>query len=210
LNICGAGSTLSEYELYFNYARAKYPETVKLRPLFWTNGPSPGLLFWPQPTYTLKSDGGKGQWMHHRQWQGKDSKSSRNDELNSLIHLLCVRLFVFAVPEILDKQMAADREQGYDYVGYHAYAKRRYSEMVGEDLNFLCANVSVPHNSTCSWREYDEYETAWRKKHNIPESKDEKKGGEGEFTKIPAPGMRNISDYFRGCACWMAKHQSGP
>ena len=24
-NICGAGSTLSEYELYFNYAREKFP-----------------------------------------------------------------------------------------------------------------------------------------------------------------------------------------
>jgi Family of unknown function (DUF6492) len=71
LAICGAGSTLSEYELYFNYARAKFPETVKLRPLFWTNGPSPGLLFWPQPANILKSDGGKGQWMHHRQWQGR-------------------------------------------------------------------------------------------------------------------------------------------
>ena len=118
-NICGAGSTLSEYELYFNYARVKHPgsitlclisaapslpsilpslfssslrcfflihtfppfsslihifihyiDTIKLRPLLWTNGPAPGLLFVPNPSNILKSDGGKNQWMSHRQFQG--------------------------------------------------------------------------------------------------------------------------------------------
>ena len=69
-SICGAGSTLSEYELYFNYARIKFPETIVLRPLLWTNGPMPGLLFWPNPADTLVSDGYKGNYMNHRQWQG--------------------------------------------------------------------------------------------------------------------------------------------
>jgi hypothetical protein len=32
--------------------------------------------------------------------------------------------------EALEKQIEADRFQGYDYVGYHAYAKRRYYELV--------------------------------------------------------------------------------
>ena len=33
--ICGAGSTLSEYELYFNYARAKYPGNSYTPFWFW-------------------------------------------------------------------------------------------------------------------------------------------------------------------------------
>lgn len=35
------------------------------------------------------------------------------------------------MPEALIKQMAADRAQGYDYIGYHGYGKRRYFELVG-------------------------------------------------------------------------------
>ncbi len=35
-----------------------------------------------------------------------------------------------AVMEAFEKQLEADRFQGYDYVGYHAYAKRRYYELV--------------------------------------------------------------------------------
>ena len=35
------------------------------------------------------------------------------------------------VPEVFDRQISADRDQGYDYVGYHSYAKRRYNELVG-------------------------------------------------------------------------------
>lgn len=69
--ICGAGSTLSEYELYFNYALVKFPETVALRPLLWTNGPAPGLLFWPPVEHELHSDGPKNNWMGHRQVDGE-------------------------------------------------------------------------------------------------------------------------------------------
>jgi hypothetical protein len=66
--ICGAGSTLSEYELYFNYARSKFPETVQLRPLLWANGPAPGLQFWPPADKTeVQSDGPKSHWVGHRQ-----------------------------------------------------------------------------------------------------------------------------------------------
>ena len=71
--ICGAGSTLSEYEVYFNYARTKYPETVQLRPLMWANGPAPGMQFWPpvdQPE--IQSDGPKSHWVGHRQNESKE------------------------------------------------------------------------------------------------------------------------------------------
>jgi hypothetical protein len=39
-------------------------------------------------------------------------------------------ILYFVAMSVLSRQMAADRMQGYHYVGYHAYAKRRYYEMV--------------------------------------------------------------------------------
>ena len=36
----------------------------------------------------------------------------------------------------------ADKAQGYDYVGYHNYAKRRYSELVGGEWR-LTFSVSI-------------------------------------------------------------------
>jgi hypothetical protein len=68
--ICGAGSALSEYELYFNFARQKFPETMNFRPLLWANGPMPGLLFWPASAVAgsvLEGDKGKSSWMGHKQ-----------------------------------------------------------------------------------------------------------------------------------------------
>jgi hypothetical protein len=41
------------------------------------------------------------------------------------MHLKC------PVGEAFGRQMRADSLQGYDYIGYHAYAKRRYFELVG-------------------------------------------------------------------------------
>jgi hypothetical protein len=71
-SICGGGSTLSEYELYFNFARHEFPESVELRKpaLLWANGPAPGLLFWPNiedGQHKLISDGYKNSWLGHRQ-----------------------------------------------------------------------------------------------------------------------------------------------
>jgi hypothetical protein len=70
--ICGAGSTLSEYELYFTYARYRFPETLAFRALLWANGPSPGLLFWPpiEPG-KMHADRHKNNWMGHRQADGE-------------------------------------------------------------------------------------------------------------------------------------------
>mmetsp|Transcript_34893 Transcript_34893/g.33184 ORF Transcript_34893/g.33184 Transcript_34893/m.33184 type:complete len:394 (-) Transcript_34893:435-1616(-) len=168
-NICGAGSTLSEYELYFNYARVKHPGTVSLRPLLWTNGPAPGMLFYPNPANILRSDGSKSVYMRHRQRE---------------------------VPEAFDKQMEADRLQGYDYIGYHSYAKRRYNELVGPDSDALCKGVAPPHNSTCSWRGLEELQEL-SKTHKLNST-------------IVYPAVRNASDWFKGCACYMVTHQSGP
>lgn len=63
--ICGSGSTLSEYELYFNYARNKFPSSVELRPLLWANGPSPGMMYVPS-SGVLESDGPKRNWRSFR------------------------------------------------------------------------------------------------------------------------------------------------
>lgn len=68
--ICGAGSTLSEYEMYFNYARQIFPQTFNLRPLLWANGPAPGLLFNPPFDTGIHSDCAKNHWLGHRQVEG--------------------------------------------------------------------------------------------------------------------------------------------
>jgi len=156
--ICGAGSTLSEYELYFNYARQKFPETVQLRPLMWANGPAPGLQFWPPvESDEIQSDGPKSHWIGHRQNE---------------------------IPRVMVLQAEADRAQGYDFVAYHGYGKRRYFELVGPDIEEMCNGVPPPRNTTCSWRGYED-NAALRKE-------------------------RPVEDWFGGCACYMANHQSGP
>lgn len=76
--------------------------------------------------------------------------------------------------EAFEKQIVADRYQGYDYVGYHAYAKRRYYELVqrkftflhfispcvtrsqiSADFDALCTNVKA-FNTTCSWKGFED------------------------------------------------------
>jgi hypothetical protein len=45
----------------------------------------------------------------------------------------CIHEFMHVtplVPRIFDLQMKADGLQGYDYVAYHGYGKRRYFELV--------------------------------------------------------------------------------
>lgn len=75
--ICGAGSTLSEYELYFNFARVKHPETVAIRPLLWANGPMPGLQYWPNldnphsAVLTKHWDRERSAWFSHRMPHGE-------------------------------------------------------------------------------------------------------------------------------------------
>jgi len=135
-NICADGSTLSEYELYFNYAQAKFPQTVHIRPLLWTNGPRPGMLYWPDPgdaptVPLLSTDTMKYKWIGHHQ-----------SETN----------------EIFKRQMEADRLSGLTYVGYHGYAKRRYYELHHDDVMTLCGNAVEPFNTSCSYRGLDRME----------------------------------------------------
>lgn len=149
--ICGAGSTLSEYELYFGFARKKYPQTVEFRPLMWANGPMPGMIYTPDPTDPgpiLNSDAPKWKW-------------------TLVSHEKAKTMF---------KQMTADLDAGFDYVGYHNYAKRRYFELSKSDIGTLCESVPQPHNSSCA---YDQLK-------DRPD--------------------RNVSDWFTGCSCFMAKN----
>lgn len=152
--ICGSGGVLSEYELYFSYARSKFPESVQLRPLLWANGPAPGLLFHPKPEDGLASDGPKSVWLGHR---GHEVQSA------------------------FDRQVAADILQGYDFIGYHAYAKRRYFELWDEDVDAACVHTPAPLNSTCAYNG-----------HELVAAK------------------RTLEEYMAGCGCYMARHPSGP
>lgn len=152
--LCGNGGVLSEYELYFSYARVKFPESVQLRPLLWSNGPAPGLLFRPKPEDGLASDGPKSVWLGHR---GNDVQSA------------------------FDRQVAADIMQGYDFIGYHAYAKRRYFELWDEDIDVACKGVAEPRNSTCAYNGHE-----------------------------LVAATRTLDNYFEGCGCYMARHPSGP
>lgn len=118
--ICGAGSTLSEYEIYFNYARIKFPESVVYRPLLWANGPMPGLYFWPE---SLESDGPKSNWKSAPKHKGKNN-----------VPCVCKTNMPDLVDATLDRQILIDKLQGYDFVGYHSYARRRYFELVLGEL----------------------------------------------------------------------------
>jgi hypothetical protein len=88
------------------------------------------------------------------------------------------------VLKAFEKQISADHAQGYDYVGYHSYARRRYYEMVqrkkiflfvffcnsfhflyfvfvflffsSADFLQLCGHDPIPFNTTCSWKGFDE------------------------------------------------------
>ena len=75
---------MSEYELYFNYARSKFPETVAHRPLMWANGPSPGLLYWPKGTEKLESDGSRNNWLSHRHNEGDSSSSEQIENIKMI------------------------------------------------------------------------------------------------------------------------------
>lgn len=149
--VCGAGSTLSEYELYFAFARHKYPRTVHIRPLMWANGPMPGMIYTPDPTDDgplLNSDAPKWKW------------TMVNHERSKTMF----------------RQMAADKEAGFDFIGYHNYAKRRYFELAKDDIATLCSSVPAPYNTSCA---YDQ----------LKERPD-----------------RNVSNWFAGCSCFMAKN----
>jgi hypothetical protein len=92
-----------------------------------------------------------------------------------LLQLLFLLKVCCIVQGAFEEQVKADRLQGYDYVGYHGYAKRRYYELVGPDYEELCMTAPKPSNTTCSWR-------------GFPERLDK---------------TRTAESWFRGCACFM-------
>jgi hypothetical protein len=96
-----AYNSVSEYELYMNYALMFHPETIKLRHLTFANGPRPGLI----------SNGG--------------DEASMRGTWGPVAHGF-------------EKQMAIDQKTGYDYVGYHSYAKRRYYDVPQEYVRAYC------------------------------------------------------------------------
>jgi hypothetical protein len=76
--LCGSGSTLSEYEMYFNFARTYFPDSVAYRALLWANGPMPGLLYWPPVDSQGGNVGGKIEPDKHRHvWLGHKQNESK-------------------------------------------------------------------------------------------------------------------------------------
>ena len=66
----------------------------------WANGPRPGLVYSPPKGSTDLSDYEKKNYLSLESAEGS-----------------------------LEKQSFIDRWKGYDYVGYHSYARRRYFEL---------------------------------------------------------------------------------
>ena len=50
---------------------------------------------------------------------------------------------------ILKLQIEADFAAGFDYTGYHAYARKRYFELHDPDVEERCVGVPEPFNTTC-------------------------------------------------------------
>jgi hypothetical protein len=150
--LSGAGSVLSEYEIYFHYAKQLWPFTQKLRPLMFANGPSPNKLYWPTDAIT---DGSipADSWRRSPHWQ----KATGNQ----------------AKTHTFPAQMKADQYSGYDFVAYHKYADRRYYELRNGDVDNgrACKHLPMHHTpqeyypgTTCSWKGFDEEkhnETLW-------------------------------------------------
>ena len=156
--ICGQGSTLSEYDMYFHYARQKFPETVNLRQLLWANGPKYGMLYSPSKGNSLHADSNRDCWTDHRETDKADA---------------------------FQKQLYADAHVGFDFVGYHSYAKRRYYELVHTDIDEFCKGGARPVAAftSCSWKGY-----------NNNSIDDEK--------FVYHQHETNKTAWWRGCLCW--------
>lgn len=124
-SLCGRGSSISEYELFLNHAKMYFPHLISYRPLLWTNGPSPGRLFFPPYTPgKLQSDRQNSNWLHYKKEYGK-KKINFCYNLTKLLIFFC---FLLAL-EAFSKQIESDIFSGFDFVAYHLYAKKRYYEL---------------------------------------------------------------------------------
>ncbi len=125
---------------------------VKISPL------ATAYRYWPDPADdgpVLATDAPKHKWLGHKQ---------------------------AVTMEILKLQIDADQAAGFDYTGYHAYARRRYFELHDPDVESICEGVPEPYNTTCSYR---------------------------GLTDIELRPDRNVTNWFAGCGCFMARHFAG-
>lgn len=111
----GGTSSISEYELYFQYTRTLFPRTMSLRPLMWANGPAPGRVFRPivfvksQKTKTLSDLYSFSNWVI----EGDNSSTFQT-------------------------QKFVDASSGFDFVAYHRSARNRRYELRFLDVQRLC------------------------------------------------------------------------
>jgi hypothetical protein len=112
---------LSEFELYFQYARRVHPDSVVHRPLYWTNGPCNGMLYSSRPQ--VLPDGKPRLVTNSRNTHRYCGTGECESGPSTTSHVCRVHT------ECFHQQMFMDSLIGYDFVGYHSYAKRRYSEM---------------------------------------------------------------------------------
>ena len=135
----GAGHVLSEFELYFHFAKKYWRQTVNQKQLLWANGPAIYYQYWPKTTdNSIPAD----SWRRSSHW-----KFDRNPA------------------NTFPKQCEADALEGYDFVAYHSYASRRYFEIMNSDVDDSPACTNLPmlhtpqeyyHNTTCSWKNFNE------------------------------------------------------
>lgn len=55
---------------------------------------------------------------------------------------MCFAVVIVAVPKAMVRQIEADGAQGYDFVAYHGYGKRRYFELVDRKYPHI---ITVPY-----------------------------------------------------------------
>jgi hypothetical protein len=184
--LASAGSVLSEFEIYFHYARMVWPETMRRRPLLWANGPSVGRRFWPKNDSFYNNP--KKSW-----------KIPVDSVMNSPAWLVLVR---DGVKNEHPMQQKADAISGYDFVGYHSYAKRRYYEMhVHETEKLACSHLPqgiFPEKNTIGWPEKNTT-CSW--------SGFEKSNKTLAYNKFSDTDDERAKLWFRDCICYQFRHR---
>ena len=148
------GHVMSEYDLYFTFAQYKRPETVHFRQLLWANGPKASCLWAPRK---LKVDSVR----RSNNWVCKGG----------------VNTDTFA------RQRRMDQLLGWDMIGYHSYATRRYYEIwpfnktreACRDADSKEYRPTVVPDTTCSWENFNS-------------------------------SLHSEKDWFRGCLCFQFTH----
>jgi len=207
--MCESKQVISEYELYFQYARIFFPQTLNLRPLLWANGPRPGLLFWP----AVKAAGDSWFAAKWDKWTGSADRSDytpamayydvREEKNWFAAEEPAAAVFrAGTVPALgstkqlnFDRQIMVDAAHGYDYVAYHNHSSNRNYEVPYSDMHDMCS----PDN----YRKYVE-------KHNTKmdglfgENACSLKGRIDNTAVHDADwnlDAKELANTFRGCAC---------